>query len=92
LGDLVLTCSAELSRNRTVGFELGRGRALGDVLSGLGHVAEGVITAKSAQALAERLRVDLPITRQVYQVLYEQRPVLEAVRELLARPLRKEWD
>ncbi len=90
LGDLVLTCSAELSRNRTVGFELGRGRVLAEVLSGLGHVAEGVTTADSAYHLAERLGVDLPITSEVYAVLYSGKPVAQAVRDLLARPLKKE--
>jgi glycerol-3-phosphate dehydrogenase (NAD(P)+) len=90
LGDLVLTCSAELSRNRTVGFELGRGRQLGEVLSGLGHVAEGVTTANSAFHLAERLGVELPITSEVYAVLYSGKPVAQAVRDLLARPLKKE--
>lgn len=90
LGDLVLTCSAELSRNRTVGFELGRGRQLGDVLSGLGHVAEGVITAQSAYHLAERMGVELPITGEVYAVLYQSKPVADAVKDLLSRPLKKE--
>jgi glycerol-3-phosphate dehydrogenase (NAD(P)+) len=92
LGDLVLTCSAELSRNRTVGFELGRGRQLPEVLAGLGHVAEGVTTAHSAYHLAERLGVDLPITSEVYGVLYGAKPVAQAVRDLLSRPLKKEWD
>lgn len=92
LGDLVLTCSAELSRNRTVGFELGRGRALAEVLSGLGHVAEGVTTADSAYHLAERLGVELPITSEVHAVLYSGKPVAQAVRDLLARPLKKEWE
>lgn len=92
LGDLVLTCSAELSRNRTVGFELGQGRKLGDVLSGLGHVAEGVTTAHSAYHLATRLGVELPITSEVYAVLYGDKPVAQAVRDLLSRPLKKEWD
>jgi glycerol-3-phosphate dehydrogenase (NAD(P)+) len=92
LGDLVLTCSAELSRNRTVGFELGRGRQLAEVLAGLGHVAEGVTTAHSAYHLAERLGVDLPITSEVYAVLYGAKPVAQAVRDLLSRPLKKEWD
>jgi glycerol-3-phosphate dehydrogenase (NAD(P)+) len=90
LGDLVLTCSAELSRNRTVGFELGRGRQLTEVLAGLGHVAEGVTTALSAHQLAERLKVDLPITSEVHAVLYAGKPVAQAVRDLLARPLKKE--
>jgi glycerol-3-phosphate dehydrogenase (NAD(P)+) len=90
LGDLVLTCSAELSRNRTVGFALGQGQKLAEVLSGLGHVAEGVTTAQSAYQLAERLGVDLPITSEVHAVLYAGKPVAQAVRDLLARPLKKE--
>jgi len=90
LGDLVLTCSAELSRNRTVGFELGRGGQLPEVLAGLGHVAEGVTTALSAHQLAARLNVDLPITSEVHAVLYAGKPVARAVRDLLARPLKKE--
>jgi glycerol-3-phosphate dehydrogenase (NAD(P)+) len=90
LGDLVLTCSADLSRNRTVGLELGRGRTLDDVLSSLGHVAEGVTSAKSAHQLGQRLKVDLPISNGVYRVLYENQPVDHAVRELLMRPFRKE--
>jgi glycerol-3-phosphate dehydrogenase (NAD(P)+) len=75
LGDLVLTCTGELSRNRTVGFELGRGRPLPEVLAGLGHVAEGVTTAESAHRLAERLGVELPIASEVYAVLFEGKPV-----------------
>jgi glycerol-3-phosphate dehydrogenase (NAD(P)+) len=90
LGDLVLTCSGELSRNRTVGFELGRGRQLDEVVTGLGHVAEGVTTTHSAYHLAERLGVELPITSEVYAVLYGRKPVANAVRDLLARPLKKE--
>jgi glycerol-3-phosphate dehydrogenase (NAD(P)+) len=90
LGDLILTCTGELSRNRTVGFELGRGRALADVLATLGHVAEGVTTAKSAHDLAERLGVELPICSQVYSVLYADRTPESAVEELLSRPLKRE--
>jgi glycerol-3-phosphate dehydrogenase (NAD(P)+) len=90
LGDLVLTCTGDLSRNRTVGFELGRGRKLQEVLEQLGHVAEGVTTAESAYHLAERLGVDLPICTEVYRVLHEGKPPREAVRDLLARPLRSE--
>jgi glycerol-3-phosphate dehydrogenase (NAD(P)+) len=90
LGDLVLTCTGELSRNRTVGLELGRGRKLADVLAGLGHVAEGVPTAEAAMRLAERLGVDLPISSEVYRVLFQDKPVLDAVRDVLARPLKRE--
>jgi len=91
LGDLVLTCTGELSRNRTVGFELGRGKQLSDVLVALGHVAEGVRTAKSVHDLALRLDVDLPICNEVYRVLYEGKPPQRAVEDLLARPLKREW-
>jgi glycerol-3-phosphate dehydrogenase (NAD(P)+) len=91
MGDLVLTCTGELSRNRTVGFEMGRGRTLADVLEGLGHVAEGVRTAKSTYHLAERLGVELPICNEVYRVLYEDKDIGQAVRDVLTRPLKKEW-
>jgi len=90
LGDLVLTCTGELSRNRTLGYELGRGKRLDDALSGLGHVAEGVVTADSAYHLALRLGVDLPISGEVYRVLFEQKPVSEAVQAVLKRPLTRE--
>jgi glycerol-3-phosphate dehydrogenase (NAD(P)+) len=90
LGDLILTCTGDLSRNRTVGFELGRGRALDDVLQNLGHVAEGVTSAKSAHDLAERLGVELPICSQVYSVLYCNKTPQTAVEELLSRPLKRE--
>ncbi len=90
LGDLVLTCTGELSRNRTVGYEMGRGRRLASVLAGLGHVAEGVKTAKSAHELGDKLGVDMPITAEVYSVLYEDKPVEHAVRDLMARELGHE--
>jgi len=92
MGDLVLTCTGELSRNRTVGFEMGKGRKLDDVLASLGHVAEGVKTAKSAYQLARSLDVELPICNEVYRVLYEGKAPLEAVRDVLTRPLKKEWE
>lgn len=90
LGDLVLTCTGELSRNRTVGFELGRGRPLAQVLSSLGHVAEGVTTARSADDLAKRLGVELPICSQVCQVIYDGKLPRDAVDDLLKRPLKRE--
>lgn len=92
MGDLVLTCTGELSRNRTVGMELGKGRKLGEILASLGHVAEGVKTAKSAYDLSKRLGVDMPITCEVYSVLYEDKPVQEAARTLMARDLTVEFD
>jgi glycerol-3-phosphate dehydrogenase (NAD(P)+) len=91
LGDLVLTCTGELSRNRTVGVELGRGARLDDVLRNLRHVAEGVPTAEAAHRLAEQLGVELPISSEVYRVLFEGKPVLDAVHDVLHRPLKPEW-
>ncbi len=91
LGDLVLTCTGELSRNRTVGIELGKGRKLDDIVATLGHVAEGVKTAKSANDLADRLNVDMPITREIYRVLYEGKTVQAALAELMARELGPEF-
>jgi glycerol-3-phosphate dehydrogenase (NAD(P)+) len=91
MGDLVLTCTGELSRNRTVGFELGKGKSLEAVLGGMVHVAEGVRTAKSAFHLAHALGVELPICFEVYRVLYEHKPPLQAVHDVLTRPLKKEW-
>jgi glycerol-3-phosphate dehydrogenase (NAD(P)+) len=92
MGDLVLTCTGELSRNRTVGYELGKGRKLGEILAGLGHVAEGVKTAKSAYDLSVKMKVDMPITREVHAVLYEDKSVEQAVIDLMARELGPEFD
>ncbi|MCL2450579.1 MAG: NAD(P)-dependent glycerol-3-phosphate dehydrogenase [Polyangiaceae bacterium] len=92
MGDLVLTCTGDLSRNRTVGHELGRGRDLRDVLHTLGHVAEGVTTAKSAYELAKKLQVDMPITNEVYAVLYEGKSIRRAVKDLTCRELGYEFD
>ncbi len=90
MGDLVLTCTGDLSRNRTVGFEMGRGRTLDDVLSTLGHVAEGVKTAKSAYDLSQKMSVDMPITAEVYRVLYEGKSPRQAVVDLMNRALTRE--
>jgi len=92
MGDLVLTCTGELSRNRTVGVELGKGRRLGEILASLGHVAEGVKTTKSAYDLSRKLNVEMPITREVYTVLYEDKPVHEAAKTLMSRDLTPEFD
>jgi glycerol-3-phosphate dehydrogenase (NAD(P)+) len=91
LGDLVLTCTGELSRNRTVGWEMGQGQRLDEVLPRLGHVAEGVKTAKSAYDLSRKLGVDMPITAEVYRVLYEGKSAKQAVSDLMARELRPEF-
>jgi glycerol-3-phosphate dehydrogenase (NAD(P)+) len=90
LGDLVLTCTGELSRNRQVGLALARGEPLDRVLARLGHVAEGVGTARTARTLAERLAVDMPITGEVAAVLYDGKSPRDAVNDLLARDTRAE--
>ncbi len=86
LGDLVLTCTGDLSRNRRVGLGLGKGGTLRQVLADLGQVAEGVVTAQSAWQLALREGVEMPITEQVYRMLYEDKPVFEVLRDLAGRP------
>jgi len=90
LGDLVLTCTGALSRNRTVGLELGRGRRLEEILAGMRMVAEGVETTRATRALGQRLGVELPITEQMYRMLFEGQEPRAAVRELMERALRQE--
>jgi glycerol-3-phosphate dehydrogenase (NAD(P)+) len=90
MGDLVLTCTGDLSRNRTVGMELGRGRRLGEILGGMRMVAEGVKTTLSAFQLAQKLGVAMPITEQMYRILYEDKPPRQAVSELMMRQQRAE--
>lgn len=90
MGDLVLTATGDLSRNRRVGLGLGRGQTLDAILADLGQVAEGVVTARSAKALAEREGVEMPITDQIYAMLYEEKPVALALRDLMGRERRAE--
>ena len=90
MGDLVLTCNGELSRNRTVGFELGQGRELREVLGEMKMVAEGVKTAKSVYDLANTLDIEMPICEQVYLALYEGKAAKQAVTDLMARELKRE--
>ena len=93
VGDLVLTCTGSLSRNRTVGFELGRGRQLPEILAGLdGKVAEGVRTTRAALGLARKLGVEMPITEQMELLLDEGKDPKAAIRELMLRPGRHEED
>jgi glycerol-3-phosphate dehydrogenase (NAD(P)+) len=91
LGDLVLTCTGGLSRNRHVGEELGKGRSLSEITGGMNEVAEGVKTTMAVRNLAKKLNVEMPITDQVYAVLYEGRSAREAATELMTRPLREEF-
>jgi glycerol-3-phosphate dehydrogenase (NAD(P)+) len=92
LGDLVLTCTGELSRNRRVGIELGRGRDLPDVLADLRMVAEGVRTTGAALALGTRHGIELPITAQMAAVLEGRRTPREALEALMLRPQKQESD
>jgi len=90
MGDLVLTCTGGLSRNRTVGVELGKGRKLDDIVGSMRMVAEGVVTTSATVQLAKKFNVEMPITEQMNAVLYESRPPMEAIRELMERRLRHE--
>jgi len=89
-GDLILTCTDNLSRNRRLGLGLGQGRKFGDVMSEIGQEVEGVATARELHQLASRLKVEMPITEQVYCVLFENLPPQAAVEALLKREPRAE--
>lgn len=90
LGDLVLTCTGALSRNRHVGFELGKGRVLHEILAGMPSVAEGVGTTSALLALAQEHRIELPITEQVSAILNEWKSPREAIRDIMERRLKPE--
>jgi len=90
-GDLILTCTGPLSRNRTLGVKLGQGKALSEIQRELGGVAEGVYTAQSARELAQRNEIDMPITEQVYQMLYQNKSARQALIDLMGRDLKEEW-
>jgi glycerol-3-phosphate dehydrogenase (NAD(P)+) len=90
LGDLVLTCTGKLSRNRQVGIELGKGRPLAEILAGMRMVAEGVGTTAPLLALARESQVELPITEQVDAILHAGKAPKDAIRDIMDRPLKKE--
>ena len=92
LGDLVLTCTGPLSRNRTVGLRLGRGEKLEEILKSMTQVAEGVKTASSARALARKYKIEMPICEAVYRVLYRGEDPREMAQNLLTRRLKEEID
>jgi glycerol-3-phosphate dehydrogenase (NAD(P)+) len=92
LGDLVLTCTGDLSRNRTVGLRLGHGESLEAILADMKMVAEGVKNTHSVRDLAARVGVEMPITEQMYAVLYEHKPPRQAVSDLMQRGLKPEFD
>lgn len=92
MGDLILTCTGDLSRNRAVGFALGQGKKLDEILSGMDMVAEGVSTARATYALARKTGIEMPIVDQVYAVLFEDVPAREAVEALMLRePKPEQW-
>jgi glycerol-3-phosphate dehydrogenase (NAD(P)+) len=90
LGDLILTCTGELSRNRSVGLQIAQGRKLEEISGGMRMVAEGLRNTRSLYLLAARLGVEMPIVEQMYLVLYEDKKPLEAVRDLMQRSLKPE--
>lgn len=92
IGDLVLTCTGALSRNRALGVEIGKGAVLEDALATRETVAEGVVTTHSAHALAAREGIGMPIVAAVHRILFERRPPRDAIADLMSRELRPEWD
>ncbi len=90
VGDLVLTCTGEYSRNREVGMRLAKGQALEEILTGLGHVAEGVFTAAEVMGRSELLGIEMPITKEVYSVIHNRKSPREAVLDLLNRSIKPE--
>lgn len=90
MGDLVLTCTGDLSRNRRVGIGLGQGKQLADILREMGQVAEGVETSRAANDLANKTGVEMPIAREVYRMLYEGKAAKEVVLSLMRRDLKHE--
>jgi glycerol-3-phosphate dehydrogenase (NAD(P)+) len=90
IGDLVLTCTGKLSRNRYVGYELGKGKSLVEIVSSMKMVAEGITTTLSARQLAKREKVEMPICEQVFQVLYKGKKPKKAIQDLMSRKLKEE--
>jgi glycerol-3-phosphate dehydrogenase (NAD(P)+) len=90
MGDLVLTCTGDLSRNRRVGIGLGQGKKLPDILREMGQVAEGVRTARSARDLAAREQISMPITNEMFAILYEDKSPKASVLDLMRRDLKHE--
>lgn len=92
MGDLVLTCTGDLSRNRTVGLQVGKGKTIHEITSGMNMVAEGIKTAKSAYQLSKKMDVIMPIVQQVYEILYQDKNPQQAVIELMTRDLKAELE
>jgi glycerol-3-phosphate dehydrogenase (NAD(P)+) len=92
LGDLVLTCTDDQSRNRRLGLALGHGQTLEEAQGGIQQVVEGVLASRAVCAVAAHLSVDMPICREIHRVMHEGKPVREAVQELMGREMRSETD
>lgn len=92
LGDLVLSCTDDQSRNRRLGLALGHGRSVQDAQRGIHQVVEGVLASRALCAVAERLSVEMPICREIFRIMHESKPVREAVQDLMGRDLRFETD
>jgi glycerol-3-phosphate dehydrogenase (NAD(P)+) len=90
IGDLVLTCTGDLSRNRMVGLKIGQGMGLDEITKDMNMVAEGIKTSISAYQLAKKMGVVMPLIEQVYEILYQGKDPKSAVRELMTRELKKE--
>ena len=90
MGDLVLICTSDLSRNRQVGLKIGQGMHIDQIISGMNMVAEGVKTAEAVHLIARDQGIDLPITRQVYEILYKDKNPKVALAELMHRSLKPE--
>ena len=92
MGDLVLTCTGDMSRNRTVGLKIGKGMSLDEITENMSMVAEGIKTARSAYELGKKMEVDMPICNQVYHILYNDKDPKEAVKYLMTRELKVELE
>ncbi len=90
MGDLITTCSSKLSRNHMVGEKIAKGKKLAEILSNMDEVAEGVTTCKAALALGKKYKVELPITQEVYKLLYEEKDAYKAISDLMTRKAKKE--
>jgi len=91
LGDLIVTCSSKHSRNRYTGEQLALGRTIDDITSSMKMVAEGVSTTESAYFLGKKHNVEMPITEQIYKIIFQQQPPLKALTELMSRSSKREW-
>ena len=90
LGDLILTCTGDLSRNRKVGVQIAQGKSIQEIIQGTQMIAEGIRNTRSVYLLAQQLGLEMPIVEQMYQVIYQQKKPLTAVRDLMQRSLKPE--